>query len=66
VRGIHYISKSNTKGLNADDLNENLVNKEISLTYISPGILSKFSPVTDTRLITRIELRDSIIYTSSN
>lgn len=66
IRGIHYISKSNTKGLKVDKLNELLSNKEINLTYIRPGIVSKISPGTETRLISQIELGDSIIYSRSN
>ncbi len=66
IRGIHYISKSNTKGLKVDELNELLANKEINLTYIRPRIVSKFSPGTETRLISQIELGDSVIYSRSN
>ncbi len=66
VRGIHYISKSSMKGLNAAELHSNLVNKRISITYLQPGIVSKFAPGTETRLITRIVSGDSLIYSSSD
>lgn len=66
IRGIHYISKSNTRGLTAEELNDSLVNKVVSLTYIQPGVFSNLSPVTSTRLITKIDLQDSTVYSSSN
>lgn len=65
IRGIHYISKNNTNGLTAAILSERLVNKEVLLSYMNPGALSKFAPGTEKRKITEIRLGKELIYSDS-
>ncbi len=66
VRGIHYISRVNTNGLRVPSLRKQLLNTEINLSFVKPGILSGgLNPMTDKRQIAETKLENVLVYSLS-
>lgn len=60
--GTYYINHGLQKGLKLDTLQEELVNKKVTVLYLKPSFVSGFSPVADTKYITELRTGDKVIY----
>ena len=61
-KGIYYISHGLQKGLKLETLQEELVNREVTVSYLKSGFASGFSPVAGTKYITELKIGDKVIY----
>ncbi len=61
-RGTYYINHGLQKGLTLEALQKELVNKEVTVLYLKPGVLAGFSPVSDRKYITELRLGNKVIY----
>lgn len=66
ARGIHFIEKGVTRGINIDSLKHKIIRKPVTLYYSKPGLWSKLSPMTDTRRITELSLGSEVIFSDLN
>lgn len=62
IRGVHYIRKGIERGFNVDSLASRLLNKKVTVYYAKPHLLSRLSPVTDTRQITELKAGNQVLF----
>lgn len=62
TKGVFTIPEASKKGLRADSLKRQLVNKTIKVSYLKPGIFSRLHPASTVLYITELSHNQNVIY----
>lgn len=65
-RGIYYINRGIERGLSVAGLRKQIAGKQVTISSVKPGFLSKLSPMTDIKRIAEISQNQNLIFSESH